>query len=108
MYIQYDTKGNRGIIKADSGNQLVVMPKKTISLIEEAVIMNEDLVDEREVQDVLHISKKTLCNYCASGKIPHDDYTTAVTGRKFFWLRKLLGMKDKGARQLEIPLHNIL
>lgn len=94
-------EGIHGNRKETGGMQLVMMPKKTVQKIEEAVTMNEDLVDEKEVQDVLHISKKTLCNYCSSGKIPKADYTVAVTGQKFFWLRKLLGLKPK-AKQLEI------
>ncbi|HVZ95416.1 MAG TPA: hypothetical protein VG847_00970 [Chitinophagaceae bacterium] len=78
---------------ANSSMDLVVLPKKAVSKIEQAVTLQQDLVDEKQAQDVLGITKKTLGAYCRIGKIPRSDYTTAVTGRRFFWLQKLLGLR---------------
>lgn len=94
-----------------TGMQAVIMPKKTLQIIEESVIMNAEVVDETEVQEIFHISKKTLCNNVSSGKIPRRFYTIAFNGAKFFFLRKLLRLKPKKlfgtkttSHQLQLPI----
>jgi hypothetical protein len=50
-------------------------------------------INEREACELLNITKRTLCNYISSGRIPTNYYSVGVGGNKFFDKKKLMGLK---------------
>lgn len=94
MNQQTNTSGKHGNLRESAGNVLYVsVPEQKWEKIESAVIQSEDLIDEVQVQREFHISKKTLCNYVSSGKIPRSFYTVCFNGTKMFFNKKLLGLE---------------
>jgi hypothetical protein len=94
MQQQTNGSGNIGNIGEIKGNTLLVtVPENQWNRIESAVIQGEELITEREVLEEFHISKKTLCNYIWSGKIPENYYTVCFNGEKRFYNKKLLGLE---------------
>lgn len=51
------------------------------------------MINEREACELLNITKRTLCNYISSGRIPADYYSVGVGSNKFFDKKKLMGLK---------------
>jgi hypothetical protein len=89
MHKQEDTVGT---YQAHVG-QFRLVPEKTCLKIEEAVNLSEDLVPASVVLNELSISKKTLRNLIAAGRISRRMYTVAVNGAKFFYNKMILGVK---------------
>lgn len=50
------------------------------------------LLPEEEAARLLNISERTIKNMVYNGKMPADHYTTAVTGKRFYFRDKLLGI----------------
>jgi hypothetical protein len=67
---------------------------KKLEDIIEAGAINSDLVEEVTVLRKFHITKKTLANYLSSRKIPRCDYTIAFNKSKWFFMSKLMGLKN--------------
>jgi len=53
------------------------------------------LITEEKAAALLGISERTLKNMVYSGKMPKDAYTVAVTGKRFYFTDKLLGLPNK-------------
>ena len=78
---------------------LVPVPEKTWMKIEESIALNQELVEPEVVMRTFHMSKKTLQNNLASGKIPRRDYTIGFNGMKFFFIKKLMGLSSREPRR---------
>lgn len=65
--------------------------KKVLHRLDQATSEIE-YVNEAEACELLGITRRTLYNYCYSGKIPMDYYTTGIGGNKFFDKKKLMGL----------------
>lgn len=72
---------------------------KKIEDIVEAGAVESDLVEEITVLKKFHIAKKTLANYISSHKIPRCDYTIAFNKTRWFFMSKLLGLKNLFSRK---------
>jgi hypothetical protein len=53
---------------------------------------NTGLITEDQAAELLQISRRSLKNMVYNGKMPKDAYTTAVTGKRFYFRDKLLGL----------------
>jgi excisionase family DNA binding protein len=52
----------------------------------------EGMITEAEAADLLGISVMTLRNMVYNKRIPETHYATAVTGKRFYFRDKLLGL----------------
>jgi hypothetical protein len=87
-------KGNHGHLQETEGKtEAIIVPISLAHKLEEYVEEN-DLVDEHWVIKTFKITKKTLCNYISSKKIPRCDYTVAFNKARFFFRSKLFGLKN--------------
>lgn len=92
--MQHTLTGIHGNMDHNDGKTgAVIIPMFLCKKIE-AAIESSDLVDERAVLERFHISKKTLLNYVSSKRIPRCDYTVAFNKSRWFFLNKLLGLKN--------------
>jgi hypothetical protein len=87
----------KGKVRNETGNdgnmKPVLIPASLYKKIETA-IDSSDLVDETTVLQKFKLSKKTLCNYISSKRIPRSYYTIAFNKSRWFFLDKLLGLKS--------------
>lgn len=87
--------GNVGNNTDNGGNMRAVLIPETLCKKIEAAIENEsELVDETTVLRKFRLTKKTLCNYISSKKIPRGYYTIAFNKSRWFFINKLLGLKN--------------
>lgn len=63
-----------------------------IKKIKDFLRNDTEMINEREACELLGITKRTLCNYIYSGRIPVDHYSVGVGGNKFFFKNKLMGL----------------
>jgi hypothetical protein len=55
----------------------------------------DDLITEDEAAELLKIGINAFRNMIYSKKIPADYYTKAITGKRFFFKSKLLGLHNQ-------------
>lgn len=91
--MNYQAMGNDGNETVNDGNKAILIPSSLCSKIETA-IDTADLVDETTVLQKFKMTKKTLCNYISSKRIPRSYYTVAFNKSRWFFLDKLLGLKS--------------
>lgn len=91
--MNYQLLGNDGNNQDKDGMKPIIVPTSLSKRIE-AAIESEGLIDETSVLQKFRMSKKTLCNYISSKKIPRSYYTIAFNKSRWFFLDKLLGLKS--------------
>jgi hypothetical protein len=92
MHNMHKHEDTVGTYQAHVG-QFRLVPENKWERVEQAVNINEDLVPASVVMNELGISKKTLRNLIAAGKISKKMFTVAVNGAKFFYNKMILGVK---------------
>lgn len=98
--MQNNLRGIRGNIDEHIGKTgAIIVPLYICKKIEEAIENTNDVVDETTVLTKFKISKKTLLNYISSHRIPRCDYTVAFNKSRWFFLHKLLGLKNLFSRK---------
>lgn len=92
--MNYQLTGNGGNNEDNGGNvKSIFVPASLCKKIEAAIENDSELVDETTVLQKFKLTKKTLCNYISSRKIPRSYYTVAFNKSRWFFLNKLLGLK---------------
>lgn len=92
--MNYQLMGKDGNYKDNDGNVKPIIVPDSLCRKIEAAIEKDDLVDETTVLQKFKLSKKTLCNYISSKRIPKSYYTVAFNKSRWFFLDKLLGLKS--------------
>jgi hypothetical protein len=91
--MQNNLKGIHGKAEVDYGNyKPIFVPMHIVKKIEAAVecsTIENDLVEEHTVLQKFHIAKKT----------PRCDYTVAFNKTRWFFMSKLLGLKNLFSRK---------
>lgn len=88
-----NTPGLSRMRRDASGKVFVEGTAGTWEFIEKNMVMNEQVTDEDGAAVILNVEVKTVRNNCASGKIGKECYTVGPSGKKFFNVKKLEGLK---------------